>query len=79
MKKLLIIALLTASTAQAETVSTADVKYPFIANGGFKGLCDRLGWDWGVWLSGGIDGGETYACLSKRYQKINRIDDFIKK
>ncbi len=78
MKKLLIIALLTASTAQAGN-TTGDVKHPFIANGGFKGLCDRLGWDWGVWLSGGIDGGETYACLSKRYQKINRIDDFIKK
>jgi hypothetical protein len=77
MKKLLIIALLTASTAQAGN-TTGDVKHPFIANGGWQSLCAELGWDWGVWLSGGIDGGETYACLSKRYQKINRIDDFIK-
>jgi len=76
MKKLFIIALLTTSTAHAGN-STGDVRFPFIANGGFKGLCDSLGWNWGVWLSGGFDGGETYACLSTKYIKVNRINDFI--
>ncbi len=76
MKKLLIIALLTTSTAQAGN-TTGDVRFPFIANGGYKGLCDSLGWNWGVWLSGGFDGGETYACLSTKYIKTNRINDFI--
>ncbi len=74
MKKLFIIALLTASTAQA--ASTQDVRHPFIANGGFKGLCDRLEWHWGIWQSGGINGGETYACLSDAYIKRNNITDF---
>ncbi len=76
MKKLFIIALLTASTAQAGN-STGDVKHPFIANGGFAGLCDSLGWNWGYWLSGGIGGFGTYACLSTKYIKVNRINDFI--
>jgi hypothetical protein len=75
MKKLLIIALLTASTAQAGN-TTGEVKHPFIANGGFKGLCDRLEWYWGIWQSGGINGGETYACLSDAYIKRNNITDF---
>lgn len=73
MKKLIIIALLSASTAQA---GTSDVNRPFIANGGFKGLCDRLAWHWGIWQSGGINGGETYACLSDAYIKRNNITDF---
>jgi hypothetical protein len=76
MKKLLLIALLTASSAQAG--QTNDVRFPFIANGGFKGLCDSLGWNWGYWLSGGVGGFGTYACLSTKYIKVNRIDDFIK-
>ena len=78
MNKIIIALLLTASTVQANP-STGDVKRPFMANGGFKGLCDSLGWDWGYWKTGGVGGFGTYACLNKRYQMINRIskDEFV--
>ena len=65
MKKLIIIALLTTSTAQAGN-TTGDVKYPFIANGGFKGLCDSLGWQWGWYGTG-------RACFSDRYMRNNGL------
>ena len=63
MKKLLIITLLTASTAQAGN-STGDVRFPFIANGSFKGLCDRLEWTWG-------DLGTNKGCFSSEYAANN--------
>ena len=77
MKKLLLIALLASSTAYGKG-ATNDVKRLFISGGGFKGLCDRLEWQWGIWQSGGINGGETYACLSDRYIKRNNINDFVR-
>ena len=64
MKKLIIIALLTTSTAQAGM--TSNVKRPFIANGGFHGLCDRLGWQWGWYGTG-------RACFSDRYLRNNGL------
>jgi len=75
MKKLLLITVLVSSPAMAG--KTNDVRFPFIANGGFSGLCDRLGHDWGfdTALNGGFG---SYACYSVRYQKLNRINTFIK-
>ena len=74
MKKILLIATLTLGTANAATVATGDVRFPFISNGGWAGLCDRLGWNWGydTALMGG-----SYVCYSTKYIKLNRIDTFI--
>ena len=78
MKKLLTTLLLTTTlSANADVIETGDVRFPFIANGGFAGACERLEWNWGYWLSGGVGGMGTYACLSTKYIKTNRIDDFI--
>jgi hypothetical protein len=70
MKKLLLATVLTLATA------TASAGVPdFIAKGGFKNLCDELGWHWGydTALLGGIG---SYACYSTRYIKLNRISTF---
>jgi hypothetical protein len=69
MKKLLLATLLTLAT-------TANAAVPdFIANGGWKGLCDNLGWHWG-YDTALLGGTGSYACYSTRYIKLNRIDTF---
>ena len=68
MKKLLLALLLT-STVNAGSISTGDVRFPFISNGGFSGLCDRLEWVWGYDLE--IN---SYACYSIDYINNNGID-----
>jgi len=65
MKKLILIATLIASPAFAGNPSTDEVKHPFISNGGFAGLCDRLDWTMG-WL-----GDTGVACFSDQYAMRN--------
>ena len=77
MKKFIILAILiTTTNVNAATIATGDVRFPFIANGGFSGLCDRLGWYWGydTALLGGMG---SYACYNKRYIRRNNITTFI--
>ena len=77
MKKILLLILLTFTlNANAGTISTGDVRFPFIANGGFSGLCDRLGWHWGydTALLGGFG---SYACYNTHYIRRNNITTFI--
>ena len=65
MKKLLIVLLLTSSTAMAQP-ATDDKKTvgDFIKSGGFKSLCQDLKWTWG-------DLGINKGCFSNEYAKRN--------
>ena len=66
MKLLLALALTVSLNAQADLVGTGNVKFPFLSNGGWAGLCERVGWVWGYDTT--AYGGEgSYACYAKRH------------
>ena len=67
MKKLLALCLLSGNLYAAQP-SDKDVDRPFLSNGGFKGLCANLGWDWGNLND---DFSQSKGCFSKTYAYRN--------